>query len=111
MIPHHFDTLSVSKRLKNNGFSEAQAEALAEEMQFAHEESLDDLATKTELMTVKTELRTEIQAVKTELRTEIQAVRTDLKADMKELETTLVKSMFSGFFGIAALMLGIFLKH
>ena len=41
-----FDTLAITKRLKSHGFSEAQAEAITQEMQYVHDISLEQLATK-----------------------------------------------------------------
>lgn len=69
-----FDTLKFAKRLKEAGFSEQQAEALAEaeaELFEAH------LATKQDIAELKREIA--------EVRREVEAVRTELKRDFEEL--------------------------
>jgi len=44
-----FDTLRAAKRLKNLGFTETQAEGVAEMLREAREVDLSQLATKTDL--------------------------------------------------------------
>jgi chromosome segregation ATPase len=95
------DTLRLSRALQDKGnFTSEQAEALAEAL---GEASQGDLATKTDLAGVRTEIAglktelktelagvgTEIAELRTELKTEIDSVRAELKADNAELRTEL----------------------
>ena len=74
-----FDTHKFVKHLTQNGFTEQQAEALANE-QVALLNS--NLATKVDLETVRAALTTDIEAVRAALTTDIEAVRAELKADI-----------------------------
>src|ERR1700709_241431 len=56
-----FDSLTFARRLKSAGFTEAQAEALADANR---EMVIHDLATKDDLTAVKTELKADIALVK-----------------------------------------------
>jgi hypothetical protein len=44
-----FDTLSSSRRLRDKGLSQEQAEAIAQELQVARDIDMEHLATKTDL--------------------------------------------------------------
>jgi hypothetical protein len=70
-----FDKLAYVDRLQAAGMGEREARALAEGLDQALRE---EVATKTDLATVKTELSAEIAAVKTQLSVEIAAVNTRL---------------------------------
>jgi hypothetical protein len=81
-----FDTLAFANRLKAAGMEQKQAEAQAG----AQAELLSvlvnsELATKTELYAVRTELKQEILATKTEL----YAVRTELKEEIHRIDITI----------------------
>ena len=71
-----FDTLAYSQRLKAAGFTDAQAEVLAE----ANREMIADE------MVTKTFLQSELTAA-------INQLRTELRAEMKELEMRLTIRM------------------
>ena len=64
MTSTDFDTLSVAKRLREAGFSEDQAEAIAEGMRKAATADRSELATKADLAALKTDL----SAVRVEMR-------------------------------------------
>ena len=88
-----FDKLAYVDRLKAAGMGEREARALAEGLDQALRE---EVATKTDLAAVKTELAADIAAVKTELaadiaavKTDLAAVRTELKGDIAALKTEL----------------------
>jgi len=88
-----FDKLAYVDRLKAAGMGEREARALAEGLDQALRE---EVATRTDLAAVKTELaadivavRTDLAAVKTELAADIVAVRTDLAADIAAVRTEL----------------------
>lgn len=55
-----FDTLSTARALKEVGFEERQAEAIAEAIRSIQGE----LATKADITTLRTEIKTELAAVK-----------------------------------------------
>ena len=78
------DTHRFVKRLIESGFTEPQAETLAD-AQMAFLESR--LATKDELRGVKDELSDAISELRTELKTEIAELRTELKTEIAELRT------------------------
>ena len=78
------DTLKVARRLREAGFNEAQAEAVAVVVQEGSEGA--DLATKADLTVQSVEVRAEIAAQGAELRAEIAAVR----SEMREMETRLI---------------------
>ncbi len=59
-----FDTLKYSKRLKNSGFSDLQAEALAEAQAEAFESNFHVLATKADLKILASELKGEMLLLK-----------------------------------------------
>ena len=81
-----FDKLAYVDRLKAAGVGEREARALAEGLDQALRE---EVATKTDLAAVKTELAADIAAVKTELAADIAAVRTELAADIAAVKTEL----------------------
>ena len=74
-----FDKLAYVDRLQAAGMGEREARALAEGLDQALRE---EVATKTDIAAVKTELGAEIAAVKTELRAEIATVKTELRAEI-----------------------------
>ena len=77
-----FDKLAYVDRLKAAGVGEREARALAEGLDQALRE---EVATKTDLAAVKTDLAADIAAVKAELAADIAAVRTDVAAARTEL--------------------------
>ena len=78
------DTLKVARRLREAGFNEAQAEAVAVVVQEGSEGA--DLATKADLTVQSVELRAEIATQGAELRMEIAALR----SEMREMEQRLI---------------------
>ena len=81
-----FDKLAYVDRLKAAGVGEREARALAEGLDQALRE---EVATKSDLAAVKTDLAANIAAVRTELAADIAAVRTDLAADIVAVRTEL----------------------
>ncbi len=83
-----FDTLKLARQLRDTAeMTQAQAEgvagALAEAMSGA------ELATKTDIVVVRNELKAEITAVRNELKADIAAVRNELKADIATVRNEL----------------------
>jgi hypothetical protein len=81
-----FDKLAYVDRLQAAGMGEREARALAEGLDQALRE---EVATRTDLAAVKTELSADIAAVKSELKSDIATVRTDLSADIAAVRTDL----------------------
>ena len=79
-----FDKLAYVDRLKAAGVGEREARALAEGLDQALRE---EVATKSDLAAVKTDLAADIAAVKAELAADIAAVRTDLSAEIAAVRT------------------------
>ncbi len=81
-----FDTLKFAKRLKDAGFTEQQAEALAAaEAEFVEE----NLATKRDIAEVKrdiAEIRREIKELEVSLRRDIKELEIAFKQDIAELK-------------------------
>jgi hypothetical protein len=74
-----FDTLKFVEKLESSGYPHAQAKATAEA--FA-EATSPELATKTDLLAVKSELKAEIATTRSDLQAEIAATRSDLHAEI-----------------------------
>lgn len=78
-----FDTLKFAKRLKEAGFTEQQADALAS----AEAELIEaKLATKRDLNDLEVALRRDLKEVEAKLTRDIEALRADLQRDLKDLE-------------------------
>ena len=87
-----FDKLAYVDRLKAAGMGEREARALAEGLDQALRE---EVATKSDLASVKTDLAADIAAVRTELSADIAAVRTELAADIAAVRTDLAADIAS----------------
>ena len=85
-----FDSHRFVKSLTASGFTEAQAEALAHEQIHLLEVNL---ATKSELGTVKSDLEVSIQKVKSDLEVSIEKVRSDLEVRIEKVRTDLEVSI------------------
>ena len=72
------DRHRILKRLREVGFSDAQAETVTDVLRESREADLAQFVTKADLAAAVAELRAEMQALRGELRTEIQAVKADL---------------------------------
>ena len=81
-----FDTLKYSKRLKDAGVSDKQAEAEAEALAEALEVNLKDLPTKDDLTRETGLLRRDLKELETSLKRDMKELETSLKRDIKELE-------------------------
>lgn len=83
------DTLKVARRLREAGFTEPQAEAVAEAVRDGADDA--ELATKQDLTLLSTELRAEIAAVRAEMREMEQRLIARIEAAKAEM----VGRMFS----------------
>lgn len=89
MVAITFDTLKFAKRLKESGFSEAQAETITEMQQETvaatleqarHDYHLDELASKRDLKELELSLKKEIELL-----------RSDTKKDIAETKAELIR--------------------
>lgn len=110
------DKLKVAKRLREAGFTEAQAEAVIAAVQEGAERA--DLATKADLALLNAELRAEIASVRSEMRemeqrlvTRIEAVRTDIEAAksamLYRMLQTILGAVLVNLVAMAGLMFGL----
>ena len=89
-----FDTLKYSKRLKDAGVPDSQAEAEAEALAEVLEVNLKELATKADLLVVKTDLTREMDLLRRDMREMEQRMTIKLGAMMMggiAIVATLVK--------------------
>ncbi|MGH8531567.1 MAG: hypothetical protein ACREV1_02275 [Gammaproteobacteria bacterium] len=78
-----FDTLKFAKRLKEGGFTDQQAETLAQaEAEFIEQ----NLTTKRDLKDLEIALKRDIEELRGSVKRDIEELRADLKRDLKELE-------------------------
>ena len=96
-----FDTHRFVKNLTASGFTEAQAEALAEEQVHLLN---SNLTTKADIQGVKSELEVQIEQVRTELEAKIEQVRAgvetakaDLQRDIEKARADLSRWMLTGW--------------
>jgi chromosome segregation ATPase len=84
-----FDTLKFAKRLKEAGFTEQQAEALADaEAEFIEQ----NLATKRDIADIKRDIadvKRDIKELEVTLRNEIKQLGVTLRGEIKQLDVTL----------------------
>jgi len=78
-----FDTLKFAKRLKEGGFTDQQAETLAQaEAEFIEQ----SLASKRDVKELETAVKRDVKELEIALKRDIEELRADLKRDLKELE-------------------------
>ena len=102
-----FDKLAYVDRLQAAGVGERAARALADGLDQALRE---EVATRTDLAAVKTELAADIAAVRTELGADIAAVRTELKGDIAAVRMDLAATkhdMLRWMVGMAVAQVGL----
>ena len=81
-----FDTLKYSKRLKDAGVPDKQAEAEVEALAEALEVNLKDLPTKDDLTRETGLLRRDLKELESSLKRDMKELESSLKRDIKELE-------------------------
>ena len=82
-----FDTLKFPQTLRDKAkFSPEQAEGFSEAFSQA---SADQLATKSDVADLRSDLKTEIVALRSDLKAEIADVRSDLKAEIADVRSDL----------------------
>ncbi|TSE35480.1 hypothetical protein Tchar_00676 [Tepidimonas charontis] len=84
-----FDTLAFAKKLRGAGYTDAQAEALAEAQVEVFQRMLEStLATKDDINEVRAEIN-EVRAEIKALKTEIGQVKTQLQSEIGQVKTQL----------------------
>ena len=74
------DTLKVAKRLREVGFSDPQAEAVVATVQEAAEGA--DLATRSDLAELRSEIKFDLAELRAELKAELAELRVELRAEI-----------------------------
>ena len=88
-----FDTLKYSKRLKDAGVPDKQAEAEVEALAEALEVNLKDLPTKDDLTRETGLLRRDLKELESSLKRDMKELESSLKRDIKELESSLKRDI------------------
>ena len=102
-----FDTHRFVKNLTAGGFTEKQAETLADEQ--VHLLNANP-ATKADIQAVKADIqavKADIQAVKADLQVEIQTVKADLQVGMQTVKVDLLKWMVTAMTAQTGVILGL----
>lgn len=91
-----FDTLAFAKKLKGSGYTDAQAEALAEaqmevfrqmlESTLATKDDVRDMVTKADIQRLEAATKAEIQALEAATKADIQRLEAATRADIQRLE-------------------------
>lgn len=97
-----FDTLAVANELKQAGFSQEQAEALARA--WGHVAS-GDLATKSDLIRTESALKEDIATVKSDLEKQIATLKSDLEQKIAGLDQKIAR--LDGRFTLLSWMVGV----
>ncbi len=105
-----FDKLAYVDRLMAAGMGEREARALAEGLDQALRE---EVATKTDLAAVKTELSADISALRADLTAEIAALRTDVRTELAAVKHDMLRWMVGMAFAQVGLTVALvrFLPH
>lgn len=88
-----FDVLEALDGFKSAGFSEAQARAVADQLQQVVASRQGDLVTKADLKVEMAQLRTEMAQLRTEFRTELAQLRTEVRTEIGNVKTELLKAI------------------
>ena len=116
MISTDFDILRTTRRLREAGFDEGQAEAIVEGMRDAATADRAETATKADVATVKADvdaLKSDVAAVKADvdaLKADVDALKSDIAAVKSDVASLRVEIRIIGaiVLTIAAKLFGIF---
>ena len=95
--------------LRESGFTQQQAEAVATVVENAIQSGFDkfsEVLTR-ELGATRSELKTEMAALRSELKTEIAAVRSELKVEIRDSRVDVQKSITEQIWKILAIVVGV----
>jgi hypothetical protein len=82
-----FDTLGYSKRLRDAGVAEEQAEAQAEA---ARDFIMTELVIKADLYAVRSDLKADLTALKADVKADLSALKADVKSDLQAFKADLL---------------------
>ena len=99
-----FDTHRFVKRLTKNGFSEQQAETLAEE-QVALINS--NLATKTDVEALRLATKADIETAQQATKADVEALRQATKSDIERSKSELIKWVFAALIAQGGLIVAL----
>ncbi len=74
----NIDTLQFSERLQKAGLERKIANELVETINEIHGQSIENLATKQDLLLTKNELKSDINSLRTELKAEMDILKKDI---------------------------------
>ena len=96
-----FDSHRFVRNLTASGFTERQAEALAnEQVQLLN----GNLVTKTDLASVQTNLEAKLAGVKADLEAKLAGVKADLEVKIANVQANLLKWMFAALIAQASVV-------
>ena len=109
-----FDALAAAGTLREAGFEDRQAEAVAGVVRHAVDADRGALATKADIAALRADTRADIAALRADLDTGLAAVRADqaalradqaaLRADIAALENRLTTRFFGGLLAVGGLI-------
>ena len=105
-----FDALAAAGTLREAGFEDRQAEAVAGVVRHAVDADRGALATKADIATLRADTRADIAALRADLDTGLADTRADiaaLRADLDKLETRLTVRFFGMGGVLVAVMAGL----
>ena len=85
-MPITLDTLEVSKRLKTAGFDDTQAEALVGVLRESRDADLSRLATKDEVLAVRSDFKIEIARLEAAMNAGFAAIRAEIEVLRRDME-------------------------
>jgi hypothetical protein len=106
-----FDTLRAAKRLKSLGFTDQQAEGVAEMMGENRETDLADLATRSDLAALTATTRSDLEALAATTKKDMEQLEQRLKKDLELLEQRLTIKlglMLGAGIAVVATLVGLF---
>ncbi len=105
-----FDALAAAGTLRDAGFGDRQAEAVAGVMRHAVDADRGTLATKADIAALRADTRADIAALRADTRADIADMRADIaavRADLDKLETRLTVRFFGMGGVLVAVMAGL----
>jgi hypothetical protein len=91
----YIDTHKAYKQLTESGLAERVAEAVVNFVIESQKIEYETLATKIDLINLRTDLKEDIASVRAELKEDIASVRTELKEDISSVRTELKEDIAS----------------
>jgi hypothetical protein len=106
-----FDTLSTSRRLREKGLPQEQAEAIADEMRLVTQVDLSHLGTKEEAIAFRSELKQDLQSMDKSLRGEMKVLDNSLRGEMREMELRITVKLGAMIFALGGILIAMKFLH